>query len=361
MTVEKNIIKSNFIDSFRSSILHWYDTHHRTLPWRAPIGQKPEPYHVWLSEIMLQQTTVPTVIPYFLKFIGLWPTLHAFAKAPQEDILREWAGLGYYARARNLHKCAQVLINEHQGVFPQSYEALKQLPGIGDYTASAIMSIAFDKPSTVVDGNVERIMARVFEIKTAFPEGKKETKKYAQRLSESRADRPSDYAQSLMDLGSMVCTPTSPKCGICPVSTQCGAYKAGKNTLYPIKALKKERPKRYGAVFWITDKHGNALFEKRPDKGLLGGMMALPTSAWEETAIKIKSFKNMATKNSGQHIRHVFTHFELRLDIYVAKCDDLLSLSLQSPYTIYPIEMGNQIGLPTVFKKAYLLAKDSTS
>tara|TARA_B100001778_G_scaffold334804_1_gene347951 strand:- start:3488 stop:4573 length:1086 start_codon:yes stop_codon:yes gene_type:complete len=360
MTVEKNIIKSNFIDTFRSSILHWYDRHHRTLPWRAPIGTKPNPYHVWLSEIMLQQTTVPTVIPYFLKFIGLWPSVKDMAAADQEDIMKEWAGLGYYARARNLHKCAQTVVNEYSGVFPNNYEALKQLPGIGDYTASAITSIAFDLPSTVVDGNVERIMSRVFKIETPFPEGKKQTKKFAKVLSENRDDRPSDYAQALMDLGSMICTPTSPKCTECPVLAQCNAYKAGKSALYPIKAPKKERPKRYGAVYWITDRQGNALFEKRPEKGLLGGMIALPTSSWETEPKTPPTFKKFKLKPTKQHIKHVFTHFELRLDIYIAECSDLLSLPLQSSYTIYPIKEGVQLGLPTVFKKAYLLAKDLT-
>ena len=212
----------------------------------------------------------------------------------------------------------------------------------------------------VVDGNVERIMSRVFKIETPFPEGKKQTKKFAKVLSENRDDRPSDYAQALMDLGSMICTPTSPKCTECPVLAQCNAYKAGKSALYPIKAPKKERPKRYGAVYWITDRQGNALFEKRPEKGLLGGMIALPTSSWETEPKTPPTFKKFKLKPTKQHIKHVFTHFELRLDIYIAECSDLLSLPLQSSYTIYPIKEGVQLGLPTVFKKAYLLAKDLT-
>ena len=353
--------KCNFIDAFRVDLLSWYDKNHRSLPWRSQSAAHENPYHVWLSEIMLQQTTVPTVIPYFLKFIDLWPSVEDLAAANNDDVMREWAGLGYYARARNLHKCAKAVTEEYGGKFPQDAQELKKLPGIGDYTSAAIASIAFDKPATVVDGNVDRIMARLFKIETPFPKGKTDVRGYAETLSGARTDRPSAYAQALMDLGSMVCTPRTPKCGVCPISKYCTAYKTGTVELYPKKAPKKKKPRRYGHIYIVTDTKGRLLLEKRPDKGLLGGMTGLPTHEWCET--EDIAFAPPVEAEEGAWLRlnekayHVFTHFELEMTVYTAKIDDLLSISLNSNYIIENIDEADRIGLPTVFKKPYLLAK----
>lgn len=353
--------KCNFIDAFRVDLLSWYDKNHRSLPWRSQSAVHESPYHVWLSEIMLQQTTVPTVIPYFLKFIDLWPSVKDLAAADNEAVMREWAGLGYYARARNLHKCARVVTEEYDGVFPQNAEELKKLPGIGDYTSAAIASIAFDKPATVVDGNVDRIIARVFKIKAPFPKGKADVWLCAESLSAGRTDRPSAYAQALMDLGSMVCTPKTPKCGVCPISQYCAAYKEDEAELYPRKAPKKKKPRRYAHIYIVTDMNDRILLEKRPDQGLLGGMLGLPTHEWNETKDIVFDPPLVAEKDIwtrlDEKIYHVFTHFELEMTVYTTKVDDLLSISLNSNYIIENIDEADRIGLPTVFKKPFLLAK----
>lgn len=353
--------KCNFIDSFRVDLLSWYDDNHRNLPWRSQNGAHEKPYHVWLSEIMLQQTTVPTVIPYFLKFIDLWPTIESLAAASTDDVMREWAGLGYYARARNLHKCAKVVAYEHGGIFPQDREALKNLPGIGNYTSAAMVSIAFDKPATVIDGNVDRIMARLFAIKTPFPKGKTDVAICAQSLSEERTDRPSAYAQALMDLGSMICTAKTPKCAFCPVSQFCAGYKAEEAELYPIKRPKKKKPRRYANIYIVTDEEGRILVEKRPDKGLLGGMLGFPTNEWSESS-DIDFTPPLGVQKAvwgkvEEQAFHVFTHFELEMTVFHARIEDLLNISLNSNYIIENIREADRIGLPTVFKKPFLLVK----
>lgn len=339
---------------FRKKILDWYDQHRRVLPWRALKGDVANPYHVWLSEIMLQQTTVQAVIPYFLKFVKRWPDVHALASADNEDVMSYWAGLGYYARARNLHKCAKVISHDFFGIFPQEQKQLLLLPGIGDYTSAAIRSIAFDKPSVVVDGNIERVMARYHAVEEAMPKGKKALKAYATKYADAFEDRPSDYAQALMDLGATICTPKSPLCAFCPINDECQAYKSGRATVYPVKAKKIPKPKRYGYVYVVRNSNGDILFHKRPAKGLLGGMFGLPTSGWvnaEDQRQHLNVFESLEINPSDSHIRHVFTHFDLRLDIFegVAKSDETFGES----FIWHKRNSSKNIGLPTVFKKAY--------
>lgn len=306
------------INSFRKSVLAWYDQHRRVLPWRVLPDHTPDPYHVWLSEIMLQQTVVASVIPYFLKFTALWPTVHDLASAPLDDVLKEWAGLGYYARARNLHKCAIVVSTEFQGRFPQTYEQLKSLPGIGDYTAAAIISIGFNKPSVVVDGNVERVMSRYFAITQPLPDSKPAIRKAAALLSTGREDRPSDYAQALMDIGATVCIPKTPRCAVCPLNKTCQAKILGTASNLPARARKKAKPFKRGHIYWVSHgKTGHILLEKRPEKGLFGGMMGFPTSEWlEKGEIEhpeaILSLGKPVLLNN-HIIRHSFTHFDLEL------------------------------------------------
>ncbi|MFP4313200.1 MAG: A/G-specific adenine glycosylase, partial [Alphaproteobacteria bacterium] len=267
-------------EEFRGYMLEWYDKHKRTIPWRAMDGQKPDPYHVWLSEIMCQQTTVQAVVPYFLKFIDKWPRVHDLATAEREEVMKAWAGLGYYARARNLHKCAQIISGDYGGRFPENKADLLKLPGIGDYTSSAIAAMAFNKAETVVDGNVERIMARYLAIQTPLPKGKPDLKRAASLLFEGAHERPGDFAQSLMDLGATICTPRSPKCMICPIAEGCKAREQGIQDTLPAKEPQKPKPQKFGYVYWLHNDQGEYLLQTRPDTEMLGGMIALPTSEW---------------------------------------------------------------------------------
>ncbi|MEX0297782.1 MAG: A/G-specific adenine glycosylase, partial [Kordiimonas sp.] len=253
------------MSSFADNLLNWYDSHRRVLPWRALPNCTSNPYHVWLSEIMLQQTTVATVKSYFEKFLKLWPTIDELAAASQEVVLKEWAGLGYYARARNLHKCAQVIVSEHGSKFPEKEDDLRALPGIGDYTAAAIAAIAFGEKTAVVDGNIERIISRTFRIKTALPAAKKEIKTEVSQLTPT--DRPGDFAQAMMDLGASLCSPKKPSCLLCPVSGFCAAQTKGDMEHYPVKAPKKIKPVRRAISFWL-EHDGHVLLERRPQKGL---------------------------------------------------------------------------------------------
>ncbi len=312
---------------FQTQILQWYDTHGRDLPWRSK-GVRPDPYHVWLSEVMLQQTTVPTVKNYFLKFLDFWPTIHDLANASLDEILHAWQGLGYYARARNLHKCATDLSKN----FPKTKKELLTLPGIGPYTASAIAAIAFNEPETVVDGNIERIMARLFKIETPLPAAKKEIYDVAQTLTPQQ--RAGDYAQALMDLGSNICTPRAPKCDLCPVSSFCEA----KSEDYPRRLPKVQKPTRHALFYWIENERGEILLEKRPPSGLLGGMMGFPSSPWlEELSVP----ENLATLSG--HVKHTFTHFHLICRV-VKKKEPAQGLWV-SPQNL------NQHALPTLMKK----------
>ena len=262
-------------DALTRTLLDWYDAHAREMPWRVgpadrAAGVCPDPYAVWLSEVMLQQTTVAAVRGYHRRFMAIWPTVGDLAAAEDAEVMAEWAGLGYYARARNLHKCAQMISKEYQGKFPEEEAELKKLPGIGPYTAAAIMGISFEKPSVVMDGNIERVLVRVFGHKKPVRESKKEVYAYAAHLSEGRTDYPGEYAQGLMDLGAMICTPISPKCGMCPIRAFCKARSENIQETLPVKAKKISRPVKYGTLYFIENSKGELLLEKRPgtDNGL---------------------------------------------------------------------------------------------
>lgn len=337
------------------ALLRWYDKHARELPWRVgpadrKAGMRPDPYHVWLSEIMLQQTTVATVAPRYAAFLDRWPTVNHMASAPQEDILGQWAGLGYYARARNLHKCAVVVAEEHGGKFPDTEEELRALPGIGDYTAAAIAAIAFNRPAVVVDGNIERVVSRLYTIDTPLPSAKPEIKKYAAEIWPKK--RSGDFAQSLMDLGAGVCRPKAPMCLLCPISSACKAFAEGKPQAYPKKAPKKPKPERRGAVFALINSKGEMLFERRPEKGLLGGMLGLPGTPWIEAkdrnAIDAVAHAPVKTKwrNVGA-INHVFTHFRLTLDVYVGEAPKGFRKKANQQWSA-----PDKAKVPTVMKKA---------
>ena len=257
-------------------LLAWYDVHGRDLPWRAKPGETSDPYRVWLSEIMLQQTTVAAVRGYYIKFLSRWPTVNDLAKASQEDVLRAWAGLGYYARARNLHACAIQVASEWGGKFPDTVEALRTLPGIGPYTAAAIAAIAFDRPHAAVDGNVERVMSRLYAIETPLPEAKTVIGEKAQALVPNR--RAGDFAQALMDLGATVCTPRTANCTICPWTDECVGRQSGIAESLPRKLPKAKIPSRVGIAFWVEGGDGRILLRRRPQKGLLGGMVEIPST-----------------------------------------------------------------------------------
>lgn len=300
-------------------LLRWYDQHARSLPWRKP-GQAP--YKVWLSEIMLQQTTVTAVKPFYEKFTTLWPTVDKLAAAELDEVLRAWAGLGYYSRARNLHKCAQTVAFERGGKFPDTEEELRVLPGIGPYTAAAITAIAYDKPANVVDGNVERVMSRLFALKTPLPKLKAEVKAVAAPLVPKQ--RAGDYAQALMDLGATVCTPRSPTCPTCPLRKNCKAYAAGEPTLYPKRLRKPARPSRYGIAFVVTDTKDNIWLRHRVGIGLLGGMLEVPSSEWADKKPLLKAatpteLKKLDWKPVRGALKHVFSHFDLHLALYTAQ------------------------------------------
>ena len=341
---------------FRRKILDWYSVHRRVLPWRPLPGEVRDPYRVWLSEIMLQQTTVPAVIPYFLKFTERWPDVHALAQVDNDEVMSNWAGLGYYARARNLHKCAKIISRDYGGVFPSDQAALKKLPGIGDYTSAAIASIAFNQPATVVDGNVERVMARYHACDIPLPAAKKTLKDYATLYSVGFDNNPGDYAQGLMDLGATICTPKSPVCSLCPLNDGCLGYAGGDLARLPLRMPKQNQPKRHGYVYWVTNKNGDVLLHKRPDKGLLGGMYGLPTSDWPDVECVPEHLDILeAHKAYGEHITHVFTHFYLKLDLCVASVLDAACVS--KSYEWFDFKDLENLGMPTVFQKAVRIFK----
>jgi A/G-specific adenine glycosylase len=296
-------------------LLAWYDGHARDLPWRAKPGIKPDPYHVWLSEIMLQQTTVAAVRDYYIKFLLLWPKVSDLAAASQDDVLRAWAGLGYYARARNLHACAIKVVSGWNGKFPDTEEALRTLPGIGPYTAAAIAAIAFDKSHAAVDGNVERVIARLYAIETPLPVAKPLIKEKAQALVPKK--RAGDFAQALMDLGATICTPRTANCHICPWTDNCSARKCGIAESLPRKLPKAKIPTRLGIAFWVERDDGHILLRQRPQKGLLGGMMEIPSTPWgAKFPSKITTpFESKWTRIKIP-VEHTFTHFHLQLSVW---------------------------------------------
>ncbi|MBR9826418.1 MAG: A/G-specific adenine glycosylase [Alphaproteobacteria bacterium] len=310
-------MKAEKTHRLRAQLLDWYDAQGRSLPWRIrpedrAAGRKADPYAVWLSEIMLQQTTVPHATPYWFRFLELWPTVHDLANADREAVMREWAGLGYYARARNLHACAKVVSHDRQGVFPHSLSDLQALPGIGEYTANAIRAAAFDLPASVVDGNVERVITRLKRVQEALPKAKAEIKALAGLIADP--DRSCDYAQAIMDLGATVCTPKTPNCLLCPWASDCEARREGDILLYPKKEKKKPKPVRRGTA-WLVRRDGHVWLRTRPDQGLLGGMREVPSTPWqEEVQSEVLPPFEALWRGHGE-IKHVFTHFELRLDV----------------------------------------------
>ena len=301
-------------------LLAWYDRHRRVLPWRPPAGHKPDPYAVWLSEIMLQQTGVKTVGPYFQKFLTRWPDVAALGRASLDDVLRMWAGLGYYSRARNLHACAVAVLRDHDGAFPDTEEGLRSLPGIGPYTAAAIAAIAFDRRTMPVDGNIERVVSRLFAVEEPLPPVIQ--KLAATLLGPSRAG---DSAQALMDLGASICTPKKPACSLCPLDEGCVARQCGEQEIFPKKAPKKSGDLRRGAAFVVT-RGDELLVRTRPEKGLLGGMTEVPGSDWrakQDDATALKQAPLLAGVSRWHRklgvVTHVFTHFPLELVVYTAR------------------------------------------
>ncbi|MEX0306146.1 MAG: A/G-specific adenine glycosylase [Ruegeria sp.] len=335
-----------------NSLLDWYDRHAREMPWRVgpadrASGVMPDPYRVWLSEVMLQQTTVAAVRDYFLRFTTRWPTVDSLAAAEDDKVMGEWAGLGYYARARNLLKCARVVSSEHDGHFPDNYDALLKLPGIGPYTAAAIAAIAFDRQETALDGNVERVMARFYDIHAPLPGSKPALKEKAAALTPPR--RPGDYAQAVMDLGATICTPKSPACGICPLCASCQARAAGTQTDLPRKTPKRPKPTRLGHIYIAQRSDGAMLLERRPDKGLLGGMLGWPGSDWSETPQENPPFSAQWQMVPGE-VRHTFTHFHLILQIWTA---ELPGGAAPDELIIMDKHQFRPSDLPTVMRKAF--------
>ncbi|MEL7114468.1 MAG: A/G-specific adenine glycosylase [Pseudomonadota bacterium] len=340
------------------TLLDWYDAHAREMPWRVgpadrKAGVRPNPYHVWLSEVMLQQTTVAAVRDYFRRFTTLWPSVEDLAAADDGDVMGAWAGLGYYARARNLLKCAREVAA--RGGFPETRAGLLELPGIGPYTASAVASIAFDQAETVLDGNVERVMSRLHAIETPLPKSKPELMTLAEALTPTK--RPGDYAQAVMDLGATICTPKSPACGICPWMSECQARLAGIQADLPRKLPKKQKPTRYGIAYLVRRTDGAWLLERRPDKGLLGGMLGWPGSAWGEAPVEAPPVE-ADWHDPGAEVRHTFTHFHLRLALRVAVVDVGVRPKVG---TFLPQADFRPADLPTVMRKAFDLASASVS
>ncbi len=302
-------------------LLAWYDRHRRDLPWRAKPGERPDPYRVWLSEIMLQQTTVAAVRPFYEAFLKRFPTVKKLAAAKPEAVMQAWAGLGYYSRARNLHACAVAVVTQHGGRFPDTEEGLRRLPGIGDYTAAAIAAIAFDRPAAAVDGNVERVVSRLFLVEEPLPKGRAAIRELARALVP--ADRPGDFAQALMDLGATLCTPKRPACAICPWMIPCRARAEGLQEALPRKARKEPGVLRRGAAFVVRRADDSILLRTRPPSGLLGGMAEPPTSAWAADYDLAKAILDAPLEARWRRlpgaVRHVFTHFPLELTVYVAQ------------------------------------------
>jgi len=303
------------------ALLAWYGVERRILPWRSAPGRLADPYRVWLSEIMLQQTTVKAVIPYYEKFLARWPTVEMLAAASIDDVLAAWAGLGYYSRARNLHACARTVMEHHGGRFPGSEAELLSLPGIGPYTAAAIAAIAFGESTAPVDGNIERVVARLFAVETPLPAAKGELKRLTATLAPAR--RAGDFAQAMMDLGATVCTPKRPSCLMCPLSAQCAARVSGIEATLPRRLAKKERPNRFGIAFLALREDGHVLLRQRPHTGLLARMSEVPSTEWlEEWPAADEALQSAPVRGDwwpvAGSVVHTFTHFRLELMVYRA-------------------------------------------
>lgn len=341
---------------FGRRLLDWYDRCAREMPWRVgpaarAAGRLPDPYRVWLSEVMLQQTTVAAVSGRFERFLARWPTVADLAAAEDAEVMGEWAGLGYYARARNMLKCARAVVVEHGGRFPDTAGALGRLPGVGPYTAAAVAAIAFDRAETVVDGNVERVAARLFAVETPLPDAKPELR--ARAASLTPVDRPGDHAQAMMDLGATICTPRRPACGICPVAACCEARRLGIAGDLPRRRPKAARPVRFGHAYVARRADGAWLLERRPEAGLLGGMLGWPGSDWSEDPAPIPPLA-AEWRPLGAEVHHTFTHFHLRLAVHVAEVKgDARPLrgAFLAPAEFRPGD------LPTLMRKVFDLAR----
>src|SRR5229473_2078138 len=356
---EKSALPSSRHGPNPQALLAWYDRHRRRLPWRAGAGERADPYRVWLSEIMLQQTRVSTVLPYYAKFLERWPGVRALAAAPLEEVLKVWAGLGYYARARNLHACARALIERHGGEFPHEESELRTLPGIGAYTAAAIAAIAFGRRASPVDGNVERVIARLFRVEAALPAAKAEIRRRAQTLTpETRAG---DFAQAMMDLGATICTPASPGCDACPWTADCGARAMGDPEDFPRRETKRATKLRRGAAFFVLRPDRGVLVRSRPPRGLLGGMTELPTTQWTADFDARRALLAAPRLSSRQRWRrvpgvvtHVFTHFPLELVVYATKVSARTLAPTGARFV--PLDRLHDEALPNLMRKVVALA-----
>ncbi len=335
------------------AVLAWYDRHARDLPWRVPPallaqGVRPDPYRVWLSEVMLQQTTVAAVRRYFLRFTELWPTVFALAAAPLDAVLREWAGLGYYARARNLHACAQAVVERHGGVFPDTAAGLATLPGVGAYTSAAIAAICFDERVAVLDGNLERVLARYHRLEVPVREAKEELRAALQLAVPERAG---DFAQAMMDLGATVCAPRNAACLLCPLEPGCAAARTADPTAYPVKAPRADKPVRKGHAFVMRDKAGDIYLRSRPAKGLLAKMSEVPGSDWE-AELSVPAYPAAGDwRHRGQVVQR-FTHFRLELEVWSATVE---ATGLEDGWWVEPQRLGGE-ALPTLFRKVLAVA-----
>ncbi len=336
------------ISLFQKKLLAWYDAEGRTLPWRYK-GTPADPYKVWISEIMLQQTTVGSVMGYFHEFTSKWPTLQDLASAPLDDVLHAWQGLGYYGRGRRLHAAARMIVSHYGGRLPSTEKELLSLPGVGPYTAASVAAIAFDRPAVVVDGNIERIIARLYKVESPLPKAKKEIYSHAGNLSPVL--RPGDYAQALMDLGSTICKPRVPLCSLCPVSSFCAA-KDFNPEQYPLRAASPMKPTRYTTFYWIEDGSGRVLLFKRAPTGLLGGMMGFPSTLWEA----------LAPDDHRASFTHTFTHFHLKAAVIIKKKEDmpegLFSINGPEHYWVQPRDFG-KFALPSLMKKVVKYVHES--
>ncbi len=363
-------ISKNKVLTLQKALLAWFDSHRRVMPWRVAKGKRPDPYHVWLSEIMLQQTTVAAVTPYFERFIKRWPTVGDLAAATQDDVLAQWAGLGYYARARNLHKCAQAVV-ARGGRFPRDIDGLLDLPGIGPYTAAAIASIAFDQPAVAVDGNVERVVSRFCAITDPLPASKPAMRDAAATLADG-VTRPGDFTQAFMELGATVCTPRNPQCGVCPWRKDCAGLAQGIAATLPRKAPKKARPSRFGHAYVVTDAQGRVLIEKRQGSGLYEGMYQLPTTDWpfdkaqlpvatDKTALAAAGLSAAARGKVAQigEVRHVLTHFDFYLSVHALHVTPAVALKLAAGRERRWIRWQDlkDYGIPQVMTKALSLVR----
>ncbi|VWX52899.1 A/G-specific adenine glycosylase [Novosphingobium sp. 9U] len=338
------------------ALLDWYDAHARTLPWRAQPGSAaPDPYRVWLSEVMLQQTTVAAVKSYFAEFTRRWPTVTALAEAPEGEVMAAWAGLGYYARARNLLACAREIL-ARGGSFPDTEEGLRALPGLGAYTAAAVAAIAFGRRAVVVDANVERVVSRLFAMAEPLPGSRPAIRRHADAITPEQ--RAGDFAQAMMDLGSTICTPRSPRCLLCPLSALCTARKTGEPERFPVKAAKKARPQRTGRTFWI-ERAGAVWLVRRAGKGMLGGMRALPDDGWSAKSDGSGEAPVFGAWDAGGTVAHVFTHFSLDLHLMIYRGNEWATLDAEQGEW-WPVERIEEAGLPTLFAKAARLALVTT-